>query len=69
MMKAYKDCRERCVCYADAETGLIKHEYRHEKTSTHIPIGGTYRIERDSIVTILTRVNRQEFRKESYRIA
>lgn len=30
MMKAYKDCRERCVCYADAETGLIKHEYKSE---------------------------------------
>ena len=51
MMKAYKDCRGRCVCYADAETGLINHEYRHEKTSTYIPIGGTYRIERDNTVT------------------
>ena len=69
MMKAYTDCRKRCVCYADAETGLIKHEYKREKTSTRIPIGGTYRIERDDTVTIMTRVSCQEFKIESFKIA
>ena len=69
MLKPYYDIRKRCVCYADASTGVIEHKYKHEKTSTCIPIGGTYRIERDDTVTILTRIDHEEFKVESYRIA
>ncbi len=69
MLKPYKDCRERCICYADPATGEIEHEYKREKTSTQIPIGGKYRVERDDVITILTRISDQEFTVDSYRKA
>ena len=65
-LKRYNDCRERCACFADAATGEVAHEYKHVKTTTRIPIGGTYRIERDDTVTILTRVSEQEFSVDSH---
>ena len=69
MLKPYYDRRNRCVCFADASTGIIEHEYKHEKTSTCIPIGGQYRIERDDTVTILTRISKDKFKVEKYQIA
>ena len=69
MLKPYFDCRNRCVCYADASTGLVEHEYKHVKTSTCIPIGGIYRIERENTITILTRISEREFQINSYKTA
>lgn len=69
MLAKYTDCKNRCACYADAATGLIEHEWKKVRTTTCIPIGGEYRIERDGTVTILRRISTEEFEIQSYEIA
>lgn len=69
MLKKITDCKSRCVCYADAATGLIEHEWKRVRTTTRIPIGEEYRIERDGTVTILRRISTEEFEVTSYEIA
>ena len=65
-MKDIRDFNGRLVCKADAATGLIKIAYKQYKTSTQIPIGGTLKIERDGVVTIIKRINDAAFHVESY---
>ncbi len=67
MMKQYKDRLGRCVCYADAVTGIVEHEYKKVKTKTTVPIGSEYIVERDNIITILKRVDTVDFQVTSYR--
>ena len=69
MMKQYKDCLGRCVCYGDAFTGVVEHEYKKVKTKTTVPIGGEYTVVRDSIITILKRIDTEDFQVTSYRNA
>ena len=69
MLEKVTDCKNRCVCYADAMTGLIEQEWKKVRTKTRIPIGGEYWIERDSTVTILRRVSIERFEITSYEIA
>lgn len=69
MMKQYRDNLGRCVCYADAFTGVVEHEYKKVKTTTTVPIGGEYSVERDGIITILKRVDTIEFHVISYKKA
>ena len=66
MMKQYKDCLGRCVCYADAATGIVEHSYKKVKTKTKVPIGGEYTVERDRIITVLRRTNTVDFQVTSY---
>ena len=69
MMKQYKDSLGRCVCYADAFTGIVEHQYKKVKTKTTVPIGGEYTVERDNIITILKRVDTVDFQVISYKKA
>ena len=69
MMKQYKDRIGRCVCYADAVTGVVEHEYKKVKTKTTVPIGGEFIVERDGIITILKRINTVKFKIISYKKA
>lgn len=69
MMEQFFDCRRRCVCFADAETGEVDVKYKGLSTITFIPIHGTYQLDRDDTVTILKRVSTTEFYVTSYRIA
>ena len=69
MLKKVTDCTNRCVCYADAMTGLIEQEWKKVRTKTCVPIGGEYQVERDVTVTILRRVSTEKFEITSYEIA
>ena len=69
MMKQYKDKIGHCICYADAFTGLVEQKNGRVKSSTILPIGGEFRVERDDVVTILKRVDTIEFQITSYKIA
>lgn len=69
MKKEYRDRLNRIVCYADGVTGEIWHEYRKVKTKTTVPIGGTFSVEREGVMTILTRTGAPEFDVTSYKIA
>ena len=44
MLKKVTDCKNRCVCYADAMTGLIEQEWKKVRTKTCVPIGGEYQV-------------------------
>ena len=69
MMRPITDCKDRCACYVDDETGAVEHEYKRVKTKTKIPVGGEYTIERDTTVTILIRTENIGFEVTSYEIA
>ncbi|HOC03571.1 MAG TPA: hypothetical protein PKK91_08840 [bacterium] len=56
-------CFESMSAYAT--TGLVEVAYKRCKTSTQIPVGGTLRIEREGVVTIVTRLNDSAFHVES----
>ena len=55
MRRKIMDCKNRCACFVDDQTGVVEHEYRKVKTKTKVPIGGEYTIERDNTITILRR--------------
>ncbi|WP_148207143.1 hypothetical protein [Heliomicrobium modesticaldum] len=65
-MEEIRDCNGRIACKGNAATGLVEVVYKRCKTSTQIPIGGTFRIEREGIVTIVTRINDTAFHVESH---
>ncbi len=69
MMKQYRDMIGRCVCCADAATGIVEREYKKSKTRTRLPIGGEYTVERDNIITTLTRIDTCDFQVNSYKRA
>ena len=69
MLEKITDSKNRCVCYADAKTGLIEQEWKKVRTKTCIPVGGEYQIERDKTVTILKRVSTERFEITRYEIA
>ncbi len=64
-MEEIRDCNGRIACKGDATTGLVEVAYKRCKTSTQIPVGGTLRIEREGVVTIVTRLNDSAFHVES----
>ncbi|MED1419381.1 hypothetical protein QS257_04380 [Terrilactibacillus sp. S3-3] len=65
-MEEIRDCKGRIACKGNATTGLVEVLYKRCKTSTQIPIGGTLRIEREGVVTIVTRLNDSAFHVESH---
>ena len=65
-MEEIRDCNGRIACKGNATTGLIEVLYKRCKTSTQIPVGGTLRIERDGVVTIVTRLSDSAFHVESH---
>lgn len=60
-MEEIRDCKGRLACEADAATGLIETLYKGYRTRTKIPIGGTFTIEREGIVTIISRISSKAF--------
>ncbi|KPU44493.1 hypothetical protein OXPF_19870 [Oxobacter pfennigii] len=65
-MEDIRDCKGRIACKVNAATGLVEVVYKRCKTSTQIPAGGTLRIERDGVVTIVTRSSDSAFHVESH---
>lgn len=66
MLRRYDDCLGHCVCYADAETGLVEHRIGKVTTRTHIAMGETYTIEKEGTVTVLRRTGISELQATSY---
>lgn len=65
-MEEIRDCKGRIACKGNANTGLIEVVYKRCKTSTQISIDGTFKIEREGVVTIVTRINDSAFYVESH---
>lgn len=65
-MEDIRDCKGRLACKGNATTGFIEISYKRCKTSTQIPIGGRLKIERDDVVTIVSRPNNSTFHVESH---
>lgn len=68
MLKEVKDIKGRRACCADAETGIVEHEYKRVKTTTKVAVGNEIAIERDTTVTILKRVSENKFEVEKYNL-
>lgn len=65
-MKDIRDCKGRIACKGDVVTGLVEIAYKHFMTSTQLPIGGTIKIEREGVITIVTRASTKAFDIESH---
>ena len=50
----------------DAETGLIESIYKGCKVCTKIPVGEVFIIERENVITKITRANTVTFEVDSY---
>jgi len=68
-MQDIKDCKGRLACKADAATGAVEQAYKGCKTSTQLPVGGSLTIERDAIVTVITRISPTNFQVDSHPLA
>ncbi len=61
----FHDCLGRLACMGNPETGLVECLYKGNKTSAVLAIGETFTVERQDIVTIITRVAVHDFKVES----
>ena len=68
-METFRDCKNRIACKGDPVTGLVESLYKGCKTCTHLSIGAEFTIERDSVVTTITRVSTTVFLVVSYELA
>lgn len=60
-MVAYRDCKGRIACMGDPTTGAVESAYKGCKTSTFLAIGESFTIERDVVVTVVTRISASDF--------
>lgn len=65
-MEIIRDCKNRVACMGDAATGLVEFLYKGVKTRTKLSVGAAFTIERDDIVTRVTRISATAFQVESY---
>lgn len=65
-MEDIRDCKGRIACKGNTTTGMVTAIYKGCRTSTLLSIGEIFEIERDSILTIVTRTNANAFSVESY---
>lgn len=68
-METFRDCKNRIACMGDATTGLVESLYKGVKTRTKLSVGAAFTVERDDVVTKITRISTTAFRVESYNIA
>ena len=64
-MIPFHDCLGRLACMGKPETGLVECLYKGNKTSAVLAIGESFTVERQDIVTIITRVAIHDFKVES----
>lgn len=65
-MEVIRDCKGRVACKGDAATGDVESAYKGHKTRTRLSIGEVFTIERDDIITKVTRISTTAFRVESH---
>ena len=64
-MIPFHDCLGRLACMVNPEAGLVECLYKGNKTSAVLAIGESFTVERQDIVTIITRVTAHDFKVES----
>ena len=69
MLHRIDDCKGRCACFADPETGLVEHKYKDVTTSCRLQIGEEYTVKRDGTVTVLKRTGPSVIRAKSYELS
>jgi hypothetical protein len=65
-MEPILDCIGRVACVGDPVTGIIEIKYKNFKTRAKIPLGENYTIEREGIITVITRYSPTAFKVESH---
>jgi len=65
-VKEIRDCKGRIACKGNPKTGVLEVLYKKCKTSTILNIGGTLQIEREGVMTKITRKCTNEFLVNSY---
>lgn len=65
----FYDCLGRLACKGNLETGLVECLYKGNKTSAILAIGESFTVERQDIVTIITRVAAHDFKVDSRKTA
>ena len=65
-METFRDCKNRIACMGDAATGLVEALYKGVKTRTELSVGAAFTVERDDVVTKITRISTTAFQVESY---
>ena len=68
-MEDIHDCKDRLICKGNPYTGLVESIYKWHKTSTYLSVGEKFRIERQGVVTTVTRASGSAFEVESHIIA
>lgn len=68
-MELIRDCLGRVVCKGDASSGFIEIRYRGLTVQAILAIGNSYTVERENIVTIITRTSKLRFSVSSCRKA
>lgn len=62
----FRDCLGRLVCKGNPQTGFVECQYKGNKTSTVLSIGESFIIERQEILTVVTRVSEHDFKVISH---
>lgn len=65
-MDIIRDCKGRVVCKANTSNGQIEIKYRDIVVRATVDIGSTYTVERDSVITQITRTSESHFSVSSY---
>ena len=55
------DCLGRIACKGNPDTGLVECIYKGNKTSAVLEIGESFTVERQNIVTVITRTGINQF--------
>lgn len=61
----FRDCTGRLAATGDATTGLVENRYKGQKTKALLRIGESLTIERENVITTITRISITAFNVES----
>ncbi len=64
-MVEVRDCKGRLTCVANENTGAVEAVYKGHKTKVQLAVGEVFTVEREGIVTNVTRVDTSAFAVES----
>lgn len=68
-MVQMRDCLGRLACMGNPDSGLVECIYKGNKTSTILSLGETFTVERQGVITTITRNNAYDFDIDSRKIA
>lgn len=59
------DCKNRLICKGNPVTGFVETKYQKQVTRTRLQIHDCIIIERDRVLTKITRIDNEQFKIES----